>query len=212
MHSYSKILNLFKFHEPTKGRTVEFACPEFEYLRDCEWLFTEKVDGTNIRVIFDAEGKYEIRGRTDKAPLHSHLLAAIKEIMDKVEFTSLTIYGEGYGPGINKGGAYRAEKSFVAFDVFIHVEEDGYYLPRLEAEQLCRAQSIPFVPIKLIGKLREAYWAVQRGLESEWGKFWAEGLVGVPMIPVRGIKGERLIVKIKHRDYFEKTLVALEVS
>ena len=31
MHSYHKMLNLFKFHPETKGRTTEMSCPEFEY-------------------------------------------------------------------------------------------------------------------------------------------------------------------------------------
>ncbi|NIN67528.1 MAG: hypothetical protein GTO63_23060, partial [Anaerolineae bacterium] len=63
-HSYPKMLNLFKFHEPTKGRTTEFSCPEFKYLQYTDWVLTEKIDGTNVRVIFDDEGLYEIRGRT----------------------------------------------------------------------------------------------------------------------------------------------------
>jgi hypothetical protein len=31
----------------------DFACPEFELLQDYEWDWYEKVDGTNIRVIWD---------------------------------------------------------------------------------------------------------------------------------------------------------------
>ena len=50
---YPKIKSLFKRDEKTFKFTDEYSCPEFELLKGLRWVATEKVDGTNIRVIFD---------------------------------------------------------------------------------------------------------------------------------------------------------------
>lgn len=34
-----------------------------------------------------------------------------------------------------------------------------------------------------------------------------KGLVCRPAVPIRGTRGERLIVKVKHRDYYQKELI-----
>lgn len=213
-HSYPKILNLYKFHKETKGRTTEFSCPEFEYLLNTEWVFTEKVDGTNIRVIFGSDGTYEIRGRTDKAQLHPDLKRAIDKIFLPLagDFQNMTFYGEGYGPGIQKGGHYAEEKSFVLFDMFVRSpdgELGGYYVPWENMCILAQNRGIPIVPYVFIASLGWAYRRVQEGMLTAYGdkKEFAEGLVGRPRVPIRGIRGERLIVKVKHRDYYGKELV-----
>lgn len=98
------------------------------------WHLTEKIDGTNIRVIVNKEG-VDIRGKTDAAQVPGDLVQTLRslfihqEIMDYFkrgqpgEFDddwSVTFYGEGYGPGI-KGSepmAYRAKgKHFRCFDL-----------------------------------------------------------------------------------------------
>ena len=61
MPTYPKIQSIYK-RDPDnqyKTFTTEYATPEIGYLADCEWEFTEKVDGTNIRIGWDgaqAEG------------------------------------------------------------------------------------------------------------------------------------------------------------
>ena len=53
MREYHKIQSLFLRDPATQHRTFlhgQWSMPEFEYLADLEWTFTEKVDGTNIRV------------------------------------------------------------------------------------------------------------------------------------------------------------------
>ncbi len=51
--------------------------PEFEYLQDNEWEFTEKIDGTNIRIIFDGE-KISFAGRTNKSRIPEELSLRLK--------------------------------------------------------------------------------------------------------------------------------------
>jgi hypothetical protein len=206
MHSYPKIPNLFVFDEETTGRRREFTCPEFEYLQHTEWIFTEKIDGTNIRVIFGSDGQREVRGRTDKAQLTTDLVRAVLEATDKVELTDCTLYGEGYGAGIQKGGKYRPDKGFLLFDLLQH-GEPGFYAPWEVLKVLAVETKIPLVPVIMRGSLWDAYKAVQAGLQSRIANDFAEGLVGRPAVPVRGVYGERLLVKVKHRDYCGKELL-----
>jgi hypothetical protein len=64
MKEYHKIQTVFKRDPSNNYKTLlegEFAIPEFGYLQDNEWVFTEKVDGTNIRVMVKRiEPKYHI--------------------------------------------------------------------------------------------------------------------------------------------------------
>src|SRR3712207_1443623 len=84
--------------------------PELTCVHD--WHFSEKIDGTNIRVIITTVG-IEIKGRTDKAelpkglpeavlaalPSHARLLEYFTTYRGKDldETWSVTFYGEGYG-------------------------------------------------------------------------------------------------------------------
>jgi hypothetical protein len=55
MKEYHKIQTIFKRDMTNKAKSLfegRWTMPEFEYLANNTWVFTEKVDGTNIRVIF----------------------------------------------------------------------------------------------------------------------------------------------------------------
>ena len=69
MKEYHKIQTVFKRDPDNNFKTLlmgEYSLPEFEYLKDNKWVFTEKVDGTNIRVIWDGKDIF-FKGKTDKA-------------------------------------------------------------------------------------------------------------------------------------------------
>lgn len=82
MREYNKIETLYERDEKTK-RLIEgkFRNPAVEFLKDNIWQFTEKVDGTNIRVHWDGH-KVEFAGRTDKAQIPSHLMERLEELFD----------------------------------------------------------------------------------------------------------------------------------
>lgn len=91
------------------------------------WNVEEKVDGMNIRVMWDADG-LRFGGRTDRAQLPAELLGNLQAIFtegtmqEAFECTdaSVMLFGEGYGPGIQKGGQYRKEgQRFCLFDVLM---------------------------------------------------------------------------------------------
>lgn len=52
MEKYQKIQTIYKRDENKKVILGNFSRPEFEYLQNVNWRYTEKVDGTNIRIIF----------------------------------------------------------------------------------------------------------------------------------------------------------------
>ena len=110
MNTYHKIQTIYKRDPETKYKTLlmgQYSMPEFEYLKNNLWVFTEKIDGTNIRVIYD-NANITIKGKTDNAQIPLFLFDAIAEIVNlqKTTFRELfeenvvTLYGEGYGARI----------------------------------------------------------------------------------------------------------------
>ena len=89
-----------------------WATPELAYLDLCRWQCTEKVDGTNIRIMLSNEMQEGLRfgGKTDNAQLPPKLLAWMQEWFTMRRLRSVfhdgdfCLYGEGYGAGIQKGG------------------------------------------------------------------------------------------------------------
>jgi hypothetical protein len=216
MKEYHKIQSMFKRDMANKGKMLfdQWTLPEFEYLKDNQWSFTEKVDGTNIRVMFDGD-KITYNGKTDNAQLPGDLIQTLHEMFDsKLELfkevfnakegyeqgmTSVCFYGEGYGAGIQKGGCYRPDKSFVLFDILI----GDFWLFRKDVEELAVKFGMDIVPVIGQGTLIEGIEMVKKGFNSKWGEFIAEGIVARPLAELRTRRGERLITKIKHCDFGE---------
>lgn len=203
MNEYHKINSLYK-RDPSGKQVLwgQWSQPEFEYLAGNEWQFTEKVDGTNIRVIWDGH-KVDIRGKTDAATLHRDLVANINAMLPETlvgevfTWDQVCLYGEGYGAGIQKGGVYRPDKSFVLFDVKV----GDYWLRRPDVEDVAAKLAIDVVPVIGSGTLTDMEAMVREGFRSRWGDFTAEGIVARPTCELRTRDGKRIITKLKHRDF-----------
>ena len=79
MKEYHKIQTIFKRNEANHHIIEgEYSLPEFEYLKNNEWVFTEKVDGTNIRVMWNGESVV-FGGKTDDASIPVFLLYKLQE-------------------------------------------------------------------------------------------------------------------------------------
>jgi hypothetical protein len=251
-----------------KGKLMvgQWALPEFEYLADNSWEFTEKVDGTNIRINLrvtpDGDGgnilSSQYAGRTDNAVIPTPLLERLEAVfptyprwrrelsmpgyverysevrswMVGAGLENITLYGEGYGPKIQGGGKYvqadiewnrkldpvnpyrKPEHKFVLFDVKI----GDFWLSRDNVNDIAEKLGIESVPVIGTGSLwnaiesvkstpkntgdrivRSAY--IKGGLKSEWGDFEAEGIVARPTVPLFNRRGERIITKIKGKDF-----------
>jgi ATP-dependent RNA circularization protein (DNA/RNA ligase family) len=205
MLEYHKIQTVFLRDPATKYKTVlegQFAKPEFEYLKQNTWMFTEKVDGTNIRVQWDDH--VVLGGKTDHAHIPKFLLAKLQELFPVEAFLkwsapALTLYGEGYGAKIQKGGGnYILDGcSFILFDVMVN----GIWLERHNVEDIAHQLGIRVVPLIGQGTLFEAVDLVKHGHASELRHMPLEGLVMRPAIEMRDRRGERIIAKIKMRDF-----------
>ena len=207
MSEYHKIQTIFKRDMTQKHKPLiegEWTLPEFEYLADLPWEFTEKVDGTNIRVIYDGSAIH-FAGRTDNAQLPMPLVDRLREHFPAEKMDDafpdpgglICLYGEGYGPKIQSGGKYRADQDFVLFDVRI----GNWWLRRPDVEDIAAQLGIDVVPVIGEGTLHDAVAAVKAGLPSTWGDFEAEGIVARPRVELRARNGERIIAKIKGRDF-----------
>ena len=209
MREYHKIDGLFKRDEMSK-RLIEgvYHSPEVEYLAGNEWIFTEKIDGTNVRVHWDGH-RVAFGGRTDKADLPAPLMACLEtmfggEVNEQIfeeHFggKEVTLYGEGYGAKIQSGGDYRPDQSFILFDVSI----GGVWLSRENVEAVARYFGIDTVPVIMRGTIQQAIDFVKVRPASTIGKAKMEGLVGRPVRELLTAKGDRVIVKIKVRDFDE---------
>lgn len=208
MSEYHKIQSIFKRDMTSKRKTLlegQWTLPEFEYLAGNTWVFTEKVDGTNIRVIFK-DGSVTFGGRTDDAQIPAKLVARLNErflpmaakLSEVFTDGAAVLYGEGYGAKIQKGGGnYRPDQDFVLFDVKV----GDWWLQRADVEDVAAKLGIDVVPIIGEGTLHDAVAQAKAGIRSTWGAFQAEGIVARPKTELKTRSGERLITKIKCRDF-----------
>ena len=209
MIQYHKIQTVYKRDPENRFKTLlegQYSLPEFEYLKDNEWVFTEKVDGTNIRLMINELGQYKVAGKSDNSQIPSFLLDVLIEIMVSREDTTKEIfkdtavcmYGEGYGPKIQKGGGnYRRDQSFVLFDIKI----GDWWLQRKDIEDIADKLNLDIVPIIGSGTLNDMVQRTKQGFKSAWGDFKAEGIVARPKTELIGRNGHRIITKIKQKDF-----------
>ena len=117
------------------------------------------------------------------------------------EKTHVILYGEGYGPKIQNGGNYREDVSFILFDVYF--PEQDLWLKRDAVENIATSFGIDAVPIIFTGTIQDAIDYVKTAPQSRFGTAKMEGLVGRPAVEVRDRRGNRVITKIKVRDFKE---------
>lgn len=179
--------------------------PEFELLQDLPWSWTEKIDGTNIRVIWDGH-KVRFGGRTDGAQIPVELLDVLadqfpEELLEQAfQATPVVLYGEGFGAGIQSGGNYSPVPAYALFDVFI----DPWWLKRDDVNDVAAKLGVRAAPDLGERTLSDAIDDMTKfGHKSHFGDFMAEGIVGRPPLGIRGRDGDRLLVKLKHKDLFQ---------
>ena len=214
MYSYPKIETIYKRDiEGTKKLMPGiFRDQTVEMLKDITWQFTEKIDGTNIGIYWDGH-KVHFQGRTERALIPSHLLDALNEMfmgdVNEELFeqtfgdTEVVLFGEGYGAKIQKGGGnYKPDGcSFILFDVYI--PKNKLWLERSNVEDIAKTFNIDVVPIVGEGTLEDAVEFVKQNPKSTIGTAIMEGVVARPKAELRTRRGERIIVKIKYKDFKE---------
>ncbi len=175
-----------------------------------EWDVTEKIDGTNIRVMLAADGAVTFGGRSNNAQIPADLIQylmrtfpqdALKAALwlNPEEPVDAVLYGEGYGPGIQKGGGlYRADKAFILFDVLV----DGqWWLDRSAVEEIASKLGIACVPYLGRMELEQIVATVREPFMSVIGTAVAEGVVARPIETLFDKRMKRIIIKLKTKDF-----------
>jgi len=201
--SYHKIETLYERDETTfKVKPGVFKNRTYTLLR--EWQFTEKIDGTNIRCIWQ-DYKLTFGGKTDNAQLHADLIKWLYENVRPEKLAEVfpdcgaVIYGEGYGAGIQKGGGYSLTKKFIVYDVFV---DSKWWLSWENTCDVAAKLGLDVVPFLGTMTLEAATELVKTGFVSKLGSATpAEGVVGRPAETLFDKKGHRLIVKLKTKDF-----------
>jgi len=187
-----------------------------------EWDVTEKIDGTNIRVMFtpeqDAGGglapnlvgpSVDFNGRTNNAQLPGDLVQYLVKTFPPEKFFNLfqspiILYGEGYGGKIQSpmGNLYRPDgtKSFILFDVLV----DGkWWLNTEQVREVAGNLGIDCVPYMGRMSLDAIVESVRLGFNSALGNrdFPSEGIVARPIDTLFDKRHERVIIKLKTKDF-----------
>lgn len=210
MKEYHKIETLFERDMTGSKKLIEgkFRNEAVEYLKDSQWIFTEKVDGTNIRVHWDGH-RVMFGGRTDTAQIPTNLMYKLNDLFlgvaneqlfeQKFGATPVTFYGEGYGSKIQSGGEYSANPEFILFDIMI----GDIFLQRKDIEAIANMFNIKVVPIVIIGTIKEAVDYVKSKPKSTIAEKEkeSEGLVGTPAVRLLDCRCNRIIIKVKVKDF-----------
>jgi hypothetical protein len=206
---YPKIETLFDRDKETfKVIETKLRQPEFGVID--RWTVTEKLDGTNVRVHLGADDRVTFGGRTDNAQMPTRLVQHLNEHFTVDQMTALrldadkteiTLFGEGVGAGIQKGGNYTSEQVFVLFDVCIdnrvfldddQVTEIAAQLGINRAPIIAYSASIPFI----VAYVRDGFMS-----NAAQEPMIAEGVVARPRVPLINRRGERVMWKLKTKDF-----------
>lgn len=211
---YPKIETLFGRDENFRVDPSQLKNPVFAMFK--QWEVTEKIDGTNMRVtLIEGEDKIKIDGRTDRASIPGDLfrymvdtfpVQAVQDMMDLkgAGWKKVVLYGEGYGAGIQKGGCYRNDKAFRLFDVLV---ADKWWLDWKAVEQVAEVLGIKTAPYLGSWTFDEIIERVKVGVPSVVAKeesnqdVIAEGIVARPIETLFDKKGNRVILKLKTKDF-----------
>lgn len=212
MRKYDKIETIFTRDVNGTKKLIrnEFRNPTIKFLSFNKWIWTEKIDGTNIRIYWDGH-TVTFGGRTDNANIPAALMNKLNvlfggEINAQIfEQTfgekEVILFGEGYGKGIQKAGSsyISDDVGFILFDVLI----GDNYQEREWVEATAKAFGVPTVPIVGHGSLYKAVEYVESHPFSIIAEKLVEmeGIVCRPEMELRDRCGNRIIVKIKWEDF-----------
>lgn len=188
----------------------QFRDKAVEFLQDAEWVGTEKIDGTNIGVVWDGHS-VAFQGRTEKAQIPAVLVNRLNELfggetnaqMFEQMFgeNQVVLFGEGFGKKIQKVGAEYLPDGvdFILFDIYF--PEKDLWLERDNMLEIAQAFNIKVVPVVFCGPIYKAVEFVKAGYTSTIGTAKMEGLVLKPEVELRDRRGNRIVIKVKARDF-----------
>ena len=215
MRTYEKIETIFEREMNGSKKLIEgkYRNDTIEFTKDLKWVWTEKVDGTNIRIYWDGH-TVTFGGRTERANIPADLVNKLNEYFGGEQNAQVfeqmfgerdvILFGEGYGNKIQSAGKFYNPNGvdFILFDVLI----GGNYQRRDNVEGIAKAFGIKVVPIVGSGTLEEAVSYIKKRpisklVDPSMDDIEMEGVVCRPEIELKDRAGNRLIVKIKVLDF-----------
>ena len=208
MTVYGKIQTLWKRDPDNKFVIMPGEYSQDEFANITFYEVSEKIDGMNIRVIYNEEG-VRFAGRTDKAQMPKRLgevlaetftTEKMAEVFDLTKANEVVLYGEGYGAKIQKGGGdYLDDQDFILFDIQI----DGMWLTGESVTEFTDSLDIRRVPIVKTMPI----WEIEAFVQSR-----PQSLISLEAKTMEGVvcrsdplvldrRGKRVVFKLKCKDY-----------
>lgn len=215
---YPKLKNLHK-RDPADNKVIDAYTDEIfspELLGNAGWTWREKLDGTNLRIIWDGH-RAEYRGRTDRAQFSDGQTMFLDEKIKSPAFeelleqtfgnTEAALYAELIGNKI-QGNPHKIDGYEIrVYDAFVA----GWWLLPASVDELANdlglgsAEIIVVAPIGNMHQVMKNIASITEAFEGEAGPLeYLEGIVGTAPGSVLGRNGSILRVKLKlasyHRD------------
>lgn len=186
----------------------EVRHPEFLYIKD--WLWMEKIDGSNISIVDNVYGTFW-RGRTDNANFTKEVVAALNSEVTRLSdgldtirrehgLDSIEVFGEIYGPKIQSGGIYSDSIRTTYYD--IRIEENLWlghedFIKNAEFLNL----KVPAHGVESLDRLVSLASSGFDTLESGGTGGRSEGIIAKTLRPLYMNDGNRLMFKLKTKDF-----------
>jgi len=222
MKTYPKINTIFQRDLTTKKSTIilgTWSEPEFEYLKDSLWLGYEKLDGQNVRIqYYPNRGDMFFKGKEENAKFFEGVEQRLSDIFHKSKMTEtfsevfppnenkpyeVCLYGEVFGaniPALDKPGKI-PYLDYIDFRL-IDVKIGNWWLSRDNVKDIASKLNIGTTQLAFKGTLLEAIEFVKGGFPSLINpETESEGLVLFPAVQLYNKKGERIITKLKYKDF-----------
>lgn len=200
--AYKAQTRKWKLVVPAKDE--DYRSPLLAYLAESPWVYSRKVDGENIRIQWDGEqalwnGKSNaFQCSVEFAEYMNNIF--LEEIFeekfgrDKVA----TLFGEKMGPKTQGNELGLDKDELILYDVNVN----GIWLSGESVVEIATYFGIKtvfdFMP-SFLGKTHTLQELIELCAKGEF-KDW-EGIVATPLVELRAQNGQRVVVKIKNRDY-----------
>lgn len=200
-HIESPTILIKKDGKFTKKRSLtEFSSETFGLLKNYLWCVKRKYDGTNMRIYWDGN-RAVWNGKTNKfAPTEEitkymdNLIAeeVFEEVFGRKE---VMIFGELMGEKIQGNELGLGGLNLVVFDIKIN----GIWLDFDGVSAIAGQMGLEVCATESHGTLEHLIERVRSGRYKDF-----EGIVAEPVGRLKDHKGDRIICKIKNKDYIEE--------
>lgn len=236
MHYYSKILAPFKREQSGQKYVTEgvWSKPEFELLKDINWSWTFKCDGTNVSLQWrgDKMTLDNIKGHTDKSEFNQRTKDYFQSVFctSEAETVFEDLYGEQNVNVILEFCSKDYNQNYGHPDGYCYVidvqnADTGKFWGKEAVQTFAERFGLDYTREMLIGTVSEAVqWVkiatstwnssnykisgsitLRNGtvskVENPYGPYPIEGLVGRPVYELLDGNGERVITKVKCKDF-----------